>query len=61
MSNEMMGAVVFGAIAVFAVLMFAMERRAAAKRLAARGGREVDVARLIVLGSEAGEGDVTHR
>ena len=61
MSKEMMGVMVCGAICLFALTMFAMERRAAAKRLKARGGREVDVASLIAFGSQAGEGDVTHK
>lgn len=61
MSKEMMAVIAFGAICVFAVAMFVLERRAAARRLEARGGREVDVASLIAFGSKAGEGEVTHR
>lgn len=61
MSKEMMAVIAFGAICLFALAMFLMERRAAAKRLEARGGREVDVSNLILFGSKAGEGDVTHR
>ncbi|WP_299603279.1 hypothetical protein [uncultured Tateyamaria sp.] len=51
---------VFGAIAAGAIIMFVLERRAAAKRLEARGGREIDVANLIAFGSAAGEGKKTH-
>lgn len=59
--DQTVGAVlVFGAIAVLALVMFALERRAAAKRKAARGGREVDVANLIAFGAAAGEGKKTH-
>lgn len=61
MSKEMMAVIAFGAICVFALAMFLLERRAAARRLEARGGREVDVASLIILGSAAGKGEVTHR
>ena len=60
MSKEMGAVLVFGAIAVAALVMFALERRAAARRKAARGGREVDVANLIAFGSAAGEGQKTH-
>ncbi len=61
MSKETMAVIAFGAICVFALVMFLMERRAAAKRLEARGGREIDIGSLIALGSKAGEGEVTHR
>lgn len=61
MSKEMMAVLVFGAICVIAIVMFFMERRAAAKRLEARGGREIDVSNLIAFGAKAGEGEVTHR
>lgn len=61
MSKEMMAVIVFGAICVFALVMFLFERRAAAKRLEARGGREIDVASLIAFGSAAGDGKITHR
>lgn len=57
----MMAVLAFGGIAVFALVMLLLERRAAARRLRARGGREVDVASLILFGSAAGEGEVTHR
>jgi hypothetical protein len=57
-----MGAVlVFGGIIVIALVMFALEQRAAAKRKAARGGREIDVSDLIAFGSKAADGDVTHK
>ncbi len=52
---------VFSALVAIALLMFVRERRAAAKRLEARGGREIDVTNLIAFGSAAGEGEVTHR
>ena len=61
MSKEMMAVIAFGGLCVFALVMFMLERRAAARRLEARGGREVDVASLIALGSKAGLGEVTHR
>jgi len=61
MEKEMMAVMVFGAIGLGVVLMFALERRAAAKRLKARGGREIDVSNLIAFGAKAGEGQVTHR
>jgi len=60
MSKEMMAVIAFGVLCAFALVMFLLERRAAAKRLEARGGREVDVASLIALGSKAGEGEKTH-
>lgn len=60
MSKEMGAILVFGAIACAALVMFAMERRAAAKRKAARGGREIDVSNLIAFGSAAGEGKKTN-
>ena len=47
MSKEMGAVVVFGTIMVGALIMFALERRAAARRKAARGGREIDVSDLI--------------
>ncbi|MEO0400962.1 MAG: hypothetical protein AAF214_01165 [Pseudomonadota bacterium] len=59
MSKEMGAVLVFGAIIVGALVMFALEQRAAAKRKAARGGREVDVSNLIAFGSAAGEGKKT--
>lgn len=61
MSKEMMAVLVFGAICVAAIVMFLMERRGVAKRLEARGGREIDVSNLIAFGSKAGEGEITHR
>ncbi len=61
MSKEMMAVIGFGAICAFALVMFLLERRAAAKRLEARGGREIDVSSLIAFGSKAGEGEVTHK
>jgi len=60
MSKEMGAILVFGALCLGAVIMFALERRAAAKRKAARGGREVDVSDLIAFGAAAGEGKKTH-
>jgi len=59
MSKEMGAVLVFGAIIVGALVMFALEQRAAAKRKAARGGREIDVSDLIAFGSAAGEGKRT--
>ena len=59
MSQE--GLVEEAVLVAFALVMFVLERRAAAKRLAARGGREIDVASLIAFGSKAGEGEVTHK
>ena len=61
MSKEMMAVLAFGALAAAALVMFLLERRAAAKRLKARGGREIDVASLIAFGSAAGDGEVTHK
>lgn len=61
MSKEMGAVVVFGGIIVIALVMFAREQRAAAKRKAARGGREIDVSDLIAFGSKAGDGNVTHK
>ena len=61
MSKEMMAVIALGALGLGALVMFALEKRAAAKRLEARGGREVDVASLIAFGSKAGEGKVTHK
>lgn len=60
MSKEMAAVLVFGVIAVVALVMFALERRGAAKRKAARGGREVDVSDLIFFGAAAGDGEKTH-
>ncbi|MFL4471677.1 hypothetical protein ACERZ8_18010 [Tateyamaria armeniaca] len=60
MSKEMAAILVFGAIMVGAIIMFVLEQRAAARRKAARGGREVDVSNLIAFGSAAGEGKKTH-
>ncbi|MEL7090059.1 MAG: hypothetical protein AAFZ99_04320 [Pseudomonadota bacterium] len=60
MSKEMGAVLVFGILALAALVMFLIERRAAAKRLEARGGREVDVANLIAFGSAAGEGNKTN-
>ncbi|MEO9574211.1 MAG: hypothetical protein ABJ263_18415 [Tateyamaria sp.] len=59
MSKEMGAVLVFGAIIVGAIVMFVLEQRAAAKRKAARGGREIDVSNLIAFGSAAGEGKKT--
>ncbi|WP_299628216.1 hypothetical protein [uncultured Tateyamaria sp.] len=59
MSKEMGAVLVFGAIIVGALIMFALERRGAAKRKAARGGREIDVSDLIAFGSAAGQGERT--
>lgn len=59
MSKEMGAVLVFGGIIVIALVMFALEQRAAAKRKAARGGREIDVSNLIAFGSAAGEGKKT--
>lgn len=59
MSKEMGAIMVFGAIIVGALIMFALEQRAAAKRKAARGGREIDVSDLIAFGSAAGAGKKT--
>ncbi|NRB05517.1 MAG: hypothetical protein HRU30_19875 [Rhodobacteraceae bacterium] len=52
MSKEMAAVLVFGGIAVFSVIMFVLERRAVARRKAARGGREIDIASIL-----AGTGD----
>lgn len=60
MSKEMMAVIAFGGICAFALVMYLLERRAVAKRLEARGGREVDVSNLIAFGSQAGEGEKTH-
>lgn len=60
MSKEMMAVVVFGAMALGAMVLLMMTRRAAAQRKEARGGREVDVGKLIAFGSAAGEGEKTH-
>lgn len=60
MSKEMGAVLVFGAIIVGAVIMFVLEQRAAARRKAARGGREIDVSNLIAFGSAAGEGTKSH-
>ena len=59
MSKEMGAVLVFGAIIVGAIIMFLLEQRAAARRKAARGGREIDVSNLIAFGSAAGEGNKT--
>lgn len=59
MSKEMGAVLVFGAIIVGALIMFTLERRGAAKRKAARGGREIDVSDLIAFGSAAGQGERT--
>ncbi|MEM6890519.1 MAG: hypothetical protein AAF636_20655 [Pseudomonadota bacterium] len=59
MSKEMMAIVVFGAMALGSLVLLVMTRRAAAARKAARGGREIDVGKLIAFGSEAGEGKKT--
>ena len=59
MSKDMMAVVVFGAMALGALVLLVMTRRAAAARKAARGGREVDVGKLIAFGSKAGEGKKT--
>lgn len=61
MSPQLIACILCGLVCVFALFMFLGERRAAAKRLEARGGREIDVANLIAFGSAAGEGDVTHK
>lgn len=60
MDKQTMALLVFGLIAAGFVVMFLLERRAAAKRLKARGGREIDVSSLIAFGSAAGEGEKTH-
>jgi hypothetical protein len=60
MSKEMLAVIVFGAMILGAIVLLIMTRRAAAQRKAARGGREVDVGKLIVFGSAAGEGVKTH-
>ena len=60
MSKEMMAVIVFGAMIAGALVLLVMTRRAAAARKAARGGREVDVGKLIAFGSAAGEGVKTH-
>ena len=52
MSKEMAAVLVFGGIAVFSLIMFVLERRAVARRKAARGGREIDIASIL-----AGTGD----
>ena len=59
MSKEMGAVLVFGASILGALIMFALEQRAAARRKAARGGREIDVSNLIAFGSAAGEGKKT--
>jgi len=61
MTETTVAILVAGVIVAFALVMFLMERRAAAKRLEARGGREIDVANLIAFGSQAGEGEITHK
>jgi len=61
MTETTIAILVAGVIVAFALVMFAMERRAAAKRLEARGGREIDVSNLIAFGSQAGEGEITHK
>ena len=60
MSKEMGAVLVFGILALAALVMLLVERREEAKRLEARGGREVDVANLIAFGSAAGEGNKTN-
>ncbi|MEM1073266.1 MAG: hypothetical protein AAF665_03495 [Pseudomonadota bacterium] len=60
MGTEWAAGLAFGAIIAFALVMLLRERRAMAARRAARGGRDVDVGKLIALGSQAGEGAVTH-
>jgi hypothetical protein len=60
MSKEMLAVIVFGAMMLGALVLLVMTRRAAAQRREARGGREIDVGKLIVLGSAAGEGVKTH-
>ncbi|WP_299144803.1 hypothetical protein [uncultured Tateyamaria sp.] len=60
MSKEMGAVLVFGTIIAIALIMFVREQRAAARRKAARGGREIDVSNLIAFGSAAGEGKKTH-
>ena len=61
MEEQSIAFIAFGVIALFALIMFTFERRGAAKRLKARGGRQIDVANLIAFGSRAGEGKVTHK
>lgn len=61
MTETTIAILVAGVIVAFALVMFALERRAAAKRLEARGGREIDVSNLIAFGSQAGAGEITHK
>ena len=61
MSSATAAVLVFGGLAAFALIMFILERRAVARRKAARGGREIDVASLIAFGSAAGEGERTNK
>lgn len=60
MERETIAIVVFGAMALGALVLLLMTRRAAAARKAARGGRDVDVGKLIAFGAAAGEGKKTH-
>lgn len=60
MEKETIAILVFGAMALGALVLLLMTRRAAAARRAARGGRQVDVGKLIAFGSAAGEGKKTH-
>lgn len=61
MDTMTIASLVFGALFLGAIALFALERRAVAKRKAARGGREIDVADLIAFGSAAGQGERTHQ
>ena len=60
MDKDMIAVLVFGAMAVGALVLLTLTRRAAAERRAARGGRVVDVGKLIAFGAAAGEGEKTH-
>lgn len=61
MSTQTIAFIVFGLMGAVALLMFLHERRGIAQRKAARGGREVDVWKIVARGSAAGTGERTHQ
>lgn len=50
MSEQTLVFVVFGSFICLALVMLFLERRGIAKRKAARGGREIDVAEVLLFG-----------
>ena len=56
MSEHTLVLLVFGSFAALALIMLVRERRGIAKRKAARGGREIDVADVLLFGPSDTQG-----